>query len=209
MSANEVAGLHPAIVTDVHDGDHQGRVRVRPAWLDEADDGVWARVAMPMAGHGRGLWFMPEVGDEVVVGFNNGDPAHPYVVGALWNGVDRPPVPPEAAGRLDVIRTAGGSVIEFDNDEDGGAITIATEAGQKISLESQSGSITIDSGNGAVVTVGPAGVEIAAASMVRVSAPAVSVDAGIAKFSGVVQVETLIATAVVAASYSPGVGNVW
>ncbi|MCC2959353.1 phage baseplate assembly protein V [Massilia sp. IC2-278] len=66
-------------------------VRVQFPWLGSDDESHWARVASPMAGPGRGAYFLPEVGDEVLVAFEHGCVEHPYVIGALWNGRDASP----------------------------------------------------------------------------------------------------------------------
>jgi len=84
-------GVVTGVVTDVDDPQKIGRVKVQFEWL--ADDYVsdWARVAMPGAGPSRGMVWMPEVGDEVLVAFEHGDPRRPIVIGGLWNGTDTPP----------------------------------------------------------------------------------------------------------------------
>jgi uncharacterized protein involved in type VI secretion and phage assembly len=67
-------------------------VRVKYPTLDgEQSEGAWARVVAVGAGNGRGQLMLPQVGDEVLVGFEGGDPNKPYVLGALWNGKDAPP----------------------------------------------------------------------------------------------------------------------
>ncbi len=73
------------------DPNGQGRVQVSLPWLGGSNDNYWAPVATMMSGNGRGSWFMPEVGDEVLLAFDHGDSGHPYVVGFLWNGQDTPP----------------------------------------------------------------------------------------------------------------------
>jgi uncharacterized protein involved in type VI secretion and phage assembly len=83
-------GIVVAIVDDLNDQDDLGRVRVRyPHLNDEISD--WARVATPMGGKGRGLFFRPEKNDEVLVAFELGDPRRPYIVGGLWSKADPPP----------------------------------------------------------------------------------------------------------------------
>ena len=77
------------LVVDNADPRGQGRVRVRALWQDGDERAAWARVASVMAGNGRGLGSLPEVGDEVVLGFLAGDPERPVVLGSLWNGRDR------------------------------------------------------------------------------------------------------------------------
>jgi uncharacterized protein involved in type VI secretion and phage assembly len=68
-----------------------GRVRVELPWLNPAQTSNWAPIATLMSGRRRGAYFMPEIDDEVLLAFEHGDLAHPFVVGFLWNGVDSPP----------------------------------------------------------------------------------------------------------------------
>src|SRR5215203_3309099 len=86
-------GAYMAQVTDIRDPDGQGRVKVKLPWSPDLNGGyeVWARLAVPMAGNNRGTWFVPDPNDEVVIMFEGGDPRHPFVIGALWNGRDTPP----------------------------------------------------------------------------------------------------------------------
>ena len=78
------------VVTDNKDPDGMGRVRVKVPALAEDLETWWARVLTPNAGADRGLYFLPAVGDEVLIGFENGDTRRPYVIGSLFNGVDKP-----------------------------------------------------------------------------------------------------------------------
>jgi uncharacterized protein involved in type VI secretion and phage assembly len=82
-----------AIVTNVKDDQELGRVKVKvPRWDDNFDTG-WLRVAQPGAGTARGALVLPEVDDEVLVAFENGDIRRGYVIGGLYNGVDKPSQP--------------------------------------------------------------------------------------------------------------------
>lgn len=85
-------GLAVAIVTQNKDSDGLCRVKVRYPWHNKPRESYWARLAVPMAGGGRGTVFIPEVDDEVLVGFEREDLRFPYVLGALWNGKDKPPL---------------------------------------------------------------------------------------------------------------------
>lgn len=84
-------GLVVAEVTNNDDPDHLGRVRLRFPTLSDADESFWARVASVGAGKQRGLEWVPEVGDEVLVGFEFGEVHAPVVIGGLWNREDPPP----------------------------------------------------------------------------------------------------------------------
>ncbi len=85
--AARLKGLVTATVTGNDDPQHWGRLQVRFPWLDEGESTAWIRVITPYAGNERGIQWLPEIGDEVVVAFEQGDPERPYVVGATWNGL--------------------------------------------------------------------------------------------------------------------------
>ncbi len=77
-------------------------------WMSPAQKSHWAPIATLMSGKERGTYYMPEIGDEVLVAFEHGDFDHPFVVGFLWNGVD---VPPSTDGHLRLIRSVNGHEI--------------------------------------------------------------------------------------------------
>jgi uncharacterized protein involved in type VI secretion and phage assembly len=107
---NKIQGVVTGQVTSVNDPDHQGRVQVSLPYLGGQNQSYWAPMATMAAGNGRGSWFMPVVGDEVLVAFNQNDVAHPYVVGSLWNGQD---TPPSDDPDLRVIRSRNGMEIQM------------------------------------------------------------------------------------------------
>ena len=84
------AGLVIGLVTNIQDPESLGRVRVQFPTLGDNIEGIWARVALPGAGPDAGFSFMPQIDDEVVVGFEHGDTRRPVVLGALHNAVDKP-----------------------------------------------------------------------------------------------------------------------
>ena len=146
------AGVVSAIVTNNNAPDDWGQVKVKFPWLDETQESFWARLSGPGFGKERGIYFLPEVNDEVLVAFEQGDFNRPYILGGLYNGKDAPAVPiAEATGSGDVktraIRTRTGHIIRFVDDMPGGSIEIidAKEntkmimdaAGRKITLDSQ------------------------------------------------------------------------
>ena len=114
-----IQGVVIGIVTNNEDPDGMGRVKVKFPWLSDADESNWARIATPMAGAERGIYFLPEVDDEVLVAFEHGDVRLPYVIGALWNGQDAPPEDnADGSNNIRVIKSRSGHVIRL-NDEDG------------------------------------------------------------------------------------------
>ena len=132
---SQINGVVVAQVVSVEDKEGEGRVKVRYPWMGGNDEGYWAPVATMMAGGGRGAWFMPEDGDEVLVSFNQGKKEHPYIVGFLWNGEDRPPTTDR---QLRVIRTVNGHEIALYDPEvtdgDTGYIRISDAHGNSIEL---------------------------------------------------------------------------
>jgi len=104
-------GVAVAIVKDVADPEKLGRLLLKFPWLAE-EQSTWAPVAAFMAGPDRGAFFMPEVDDEVLVAFEHGDFEHPFVVGFLWNGKDRPPTDDV---HLRIFRSVNGHEIAFSD----------------------------------------------------------------------------------------------
>ena len=84
------AQLVLGVVTNNRDPDDMGRVRVHYPALGPDAEGAWARVVTPSAGNARGILMLPVVGEEVLIGFEHDDTARPYVLGSLFNGVDKP-----------------------------------------------------------------------------------------------------------------------
>jgi uncharacterized protein involved in type VI secretion and phage assembly len=214
-------GAWPALVRDVADPDGQGRVKVALPWSPDPDGGAyeaWARLATMMAGKDRGSWFIPDVGDEVLVVFAGGDTRFPCVVGCLWNGEDTPPETMDGSGRnyLKVIKSRNGVTVTLDDHDGQEKLVLETPGGCRVTLQDGPGAISIQDSNGNSVKLETSGITITAsakvtvqASTVEVSAGSVSVNAGMSTFSGVVQCSTLITNSVVSAAYTPGAGNIW
>lgn len=145
-----VDGVVVGIVTNAGEADASdsaawGRVRVKFPYLSDSDESWWARLATPMAGAQRGFQFYPEVNDEVLVAFEDGDPNRPYVIGSLWNGKDGLPLAPSAAvvsGKVEkrIIKTRVGHMIEFNDKQGEEQILVQDKAGSYIKFEAKSGS---------------------------------------------------------------------
>jgi len=86
------SGVVTAIVVDNNDADKQGRIKVRFHWQEDSTS--WVRYSAPHGGGNRGMIFLPEIGDEVVVAFEHGDPERPIIIGSLWNNRDLAPRTP-------------------------------------------------------------------------------------------------------------------
>jgi type VI secretion system secreted protein VgrG len=108
-----IFGLTTAEVVNNVDPLNLGRIQIRlkdsPQGRPELEQ--FARYITPFAGNGRGIAFLPEIGDEVIVAFEEGDPEHPYIVGSVWNGADVSPGP--APKRI--VTKSGNAIVMDDN----------------------------------------------------------------------------------------------
>lgn len=206
-------GLYPARVLDMVDPEGRARVKVGFPAFGAAGDTVsaWATLLTPYADADQGLHILPEVGSQVVVAFEAGDPARPYIVGACWNGVDSPPEPAESANNLRTLKTRAGSLLQFDDSQGAVKLTLSLASGHQLVLDDASQEVTLTHSNGCVINMNVAGqVTITANATLEINASTVNVHAPMVNCDGVVKCETLIASSgVISPSYTPGAGNIW
>jgi uncharacterized protein involved in type VI secretion and phage assembly len=214
-----------ARVVSVKDPDSKNRVQVRLYNVDginDQDGAIWARVVVPFSGSNRGAFFIPDVGDEVLVVHLSGDSRFPVVLGGLWNGHDRAPdsfggsgesvdrwtITGKAGTKIAIIEDSSGPTIQFTTpgqlsgkmtDSGGGSIEFT---------DSRQTSVKIDS-SGVTINAPTSQVQVTAATSMTVNAPQLTVNSAMSTFSGIVQCQVLQATTVVSTTYTPGAGNVW
>lgn len=201
--------LHLGVVLDNDDPEERGRVKLR---LAATGLEAWAAVMVPGAGSGYGVSLLPRVGEQVVAAFVG--PDLPIVLGAVWSGGASQPADARPVDERYLVQSPAGLKILLDDRQP--SVTIETPAGNRLVITDQGGGkVTIEQG-GERVDISPGNVRIAGsgivsieAAQVTISASLVKVDAGMSKFSGVVQCDTLITNTVVSTSYSPGAGNLW
>jgi uncharacterized protein involved in type VI secretion and phage assembly len=142
--ASQVRGVAVAIVTNNKDDEGMGRIKVKFPWLSDEEESWWARVATPMAGKDRGIYFLPEVDDEVLVAFEHGDIRSPVIVGSMWNGVDNPPTT-NSDGKNDVrmIRSRSGHEIRLNDANGQETVEIKDKNGNSMVIATADDSITI------------------------------------------------------------------
>lgn len=175
-----IYGVAVAQVINNVDALAQGRVQVSLPWLPGVDP--WARVAVPLAGSRRGTYFIPQIGDEVLVAFNHGDISEPYIVGSLWNTQDRPPVlaPTDAVTKF-VIRTPVGHEIEIDDLLQ--SITIKTSTQQEIKLDPTAIAVSTTGGTASIKLDISGAVTIQAAQSIELKAPQITIQGGTVEVS--------------------------
>ncbi len=139
-----------AIVIDNVDPEKLGRVRVQFDYSSDVQS-PWIRMVMPHTGDNRGFYFVPEVGDEVLVGFEMGNPDYPYVIGSLYNGQDNFEGRANNDNNLKSIKTRSGNEILFD---DSGQITIRNEHNTLELICAENGKILIQTDGDMELTAG-------------------------------------------------------
>lgn len=209
-----------ARVVAIDDPEGLNRVQVRLFAFDAAaqqDAPLWARVVCPFAGDERGAFFMPDVGDEVLVVFLHGDARYPLVLGGLWNGSAAAPAELGSEGnRFKRIRSKNGVVVTLDDQQGQEKLVLETPAGQRVTLGDGPATITVEDSNGNRVVMDGSSIAFTAAAKLSIQAPQVEISAGIVKvdsaiadFSGIVKCQVLQTSSVVSTSYTPGAGNIW
>src|SRR3954471_4876999 len=147
-----IYGVEIAIVTNVKDPEKQGRVKICFPRLPGKPESDWARVCQPSAGDGRGFYWLPEVSDEVLVAFERGQASLAYVVGALWNGKDKPmkdAYTDENTTRM--IQTKSGHQIVFNDKSGEEKITIGDKSGKRtVTFDVKEKKFLIEAGEGDV-----------------------------------------------------------
>ncbi len=202
--------LHMARVVDTVDPDSRGRLQVQ---LLANNMTVWANVVVPSAGNDYGLACLPRNDEIVVLAFIT--PEQPMILGSVWSGADSMPSEADPVQENYVVKTPAGTVMAF-NDEDGPKMEINTPQGHKICItDGNGGEIEITRGSQSIKLTSTeinltssANVTIDA-GMITMSASMVQVDAGVTRFSGVAQADTVIASTVAGTTYTPGAGNIW
>ena len=117
-----------AIVVDNNDPEFLGRIRVKFLW-QELQPGMcetpWLRITQPHGGDDKGFYFIPEIGEEVMVAFENGNGEKPYIVGTLYHGLQHPGTPWQTSSNdIKAIRTRNGHTVEIHDVDQGGYIRI-------------------------------------------------------------------------------------
>lgn len=199
-SGRRIYGVVPGVVTGNEDPDSMGRVRVRFPWLSD-DESQWARLAVPLAGSGYGTFFLPEVGDEVLIAFEHGNINRPFVVGSLWNGQDAPPESnADGENNIRMIRSRSGHEIVFDDNRAGSSerLLLKTNGGHQITLDDSSGSERIEildssGSNRFAIDTSTGRISISSdTGQLKLSAPTIEIDASAAlklKSGGVASLE--------------------
>jgi uncharacterized protein involved in type VI secretion and phage assembly len=215
-------GVYLATVTSVKDDKKQGRIQIKLLAFDGVtaqNAPIWARVAVPFAGAGRGAFLIPNKDDVVVVQFIHGEPSAPVVVGGVWNGQQKAPEELGGSGeevdrwtfvgrqgtRIAIVEEQAGATISLTTPNQSESVTITQKASGKVELKTKTSTVTLDKQG---VTIKAPKVKVNAAD-VTVNAPMVTVNAALSKFNGIVKAVAVQSPSIIGNLYTPGAGNIW
>ena len=128
-----IKGVAFATVTNNQDPDGLGRIKVKYRCRNTEDESDWARIITFMAGNEMGGYFLPEVGDEVLVAFENGDIDHPVILGTLWSGKMKPPEKnSDGKNNRRLIKSRSGHLVILDDKNGSEKIEIIDKSGKNL-----------------------------------------------------------------------------
>lgn len=165
--ATGMHGLYSAVVKATHN-DEQGEFRVQVTVATLADAELWVRLAQPYASAGAGLFFYPEVDDEVLLGFLGDDVHYPVILGSLYSSGRAPAYTPDAENSKKAIVTKGQLTLELDDEQK--VITLKTPGGNKLVISDDALGLTLTDQQGNTVTLSDKGVAIASKTSLSLSA---------------------------------------
>lgn len=165
-------GLFPAKVTKIDsDPDSQYRILVNIPLFDKSGQGLWARLANFYSTSGAGAFFLPEINDEVVVGFFNEDPRFPVILGSMYSSTTNQPfttLSPQEGNPLKAIVSKSGINVQFDDKNK--VLTLATPAGNTIVLSDDAKEISLKDQNGNSIVLSADGIAIKSSGNISLSA---------------------------------------
>ncbi len=154
-----INGLQIGVVSALEgDPDEEHRIQVKLPVISPDEEGVWARVLSPHAGENYGMHFLPEIGDEVLLGFLNDDPNNAVVLGSLFSNANTSPIAYSDDNYEKVIMTKSEVKIAINDDKK--IIALTSPAGKEIRMDEDEGVITLLDENSNIITMNSDGVSI-------------------------------------------------
>ncbi|MFQ3212657.1 MAG: Rhs element Vgr protein [Marivirga sp.] len=154
-----ISGIHTGKVKQIDsDPDGEYRVLVDVPVIKESGDGIWARLSNLYASSDIGIYFYPEVGDEVILGFLNNDPRFGIILGSLYGKKNKPPFTPDDKNQNKGIVTKNKMKVTFDEEKK--IITIETPGGQKVTLDDDNKALNLEDQNGNSIKLDESGITL-------------------------------------------------
>ena len=152
-----VSGLQVGVVSQLEsDPDGEDRILVKIPIIDKDEQGIWTRIATLDAGNNRGSFFLPEIGDEVIVGFVNDDPNHAVILGMLHSSAKPAPLTASDDNHEKGFVTRSELKLIFNDEKK--SIIIETPGGKKVTIDEDAGVIKIEDDNRNIITMGNGGI---------------------------------------------------
>lgn len=172
-----IGGLQNGTVKKIDsDPDGQFRIQVDVPVIAPSGAGIWARLAQFYATAGKGSFFLPEVGDEVVLGFLNDDPRFPVILGMLYSSKNKPAYTPDDKNKIKAIVTKNDLRIEFDDEDK--ILTVKTPGGNEFILSDKDKSVVVKDQNGNKMEMNNSGITLNSPKDITIKATgAISLDA--------------------------------
>jgi uncharacterized protein involved in type VI secretion and phage assembly len=137
-----IKGLQTAIVKKIHeDKDGQHRIQISYPTIEKDNLGVWARLSTFYASKDAGAFFVPEINDEVIIGFINEDPQQPIILGSVYSSKNTPSFTSEEKNKIKALVTKSKMMISFDEEKK--IITVETPGKNTIVMDDDQKSITL------------------------------------------------------------------
>lgn len=162
-----ILGLQIGIVTDIMDPFGEGRVKIRLPMVNMDDAGIFARVATLDAGNNRGTFFRPEIDDEVIIGFMNGDPSHPIILGMVHSSSKAPPFEPEDSNdKKGYVSRSEIKITIHDGDK---SIVIETPGGRKFTMDDTAGTVQVEDASGNILLMDDSGISVDSPQEIKIT----------------------------------------
>ncbi|MBL0701110.1 MAG: type VI secretion system tip protein VgrG [Desulfosarcina sp.] len=170
-------GLQVGIVKKLdEDPEAENKIQVAVPVMQAETEGVWARLASFYGSSSFGAFFVPEIGDEVVLGYFNNDPCHPVIIGSLYSSKNAPPYGLTADNYTKAIVTKNKLKIEFDDENK--VITIESPGKNRITISDEDKSILLEDQNNNKVELGSGGISMESPKDIKLTAKGkISIDA--------------------------------
>ncbi|WP_289659398.1 type VI secretion system tip protein VgrG [Flavobacterium panacagri] len=165
-------GLFNATVKKMYeDPDSQYRILVDVPLLDPNGQGIWARLTNFYSTNGAGAFFMPEVGDEVILGFINEDPRYPIILGSIYSSTNIKPftgLDPNQKNSVKAIVSKSGISVKFDDENK--IWTVATPNKNTIIISDKDKKITIQDENENSIVMSSSGIDLSSQKNINITA---------------------------------------
>lgn len=163
-----VKGLQIGIVTDLEDPNSEFRVKVKIPAISNTEEGIWARMITSDAGKNRGIFFRPEIDDEVIIGFLHEDPNNPVILGGVFSSAKTSPLAQTKDNDEKGMVTR--SEMKWIWNDKKKALNIESPAGKKIVIDEDAGEINIADENGNKFIMNKDGISIESSKEIKIKA---------------------------------------